>query len=379
MIQGDLWGENINDPASNLGNLEDPQSTERPLDADEIILGSDGNPINSKEAWDIALQKGDSRGNVVGPDGQAIRRPKALRMAMDKDYEVLAAQLDAGFTENTARFLDFYARVHKYSPGNTDLIFMQAPYATYVQGHSAWTRGGYKVKTKEQGGKPIYILQPHPYMKITTRDEEGNIVEVQTPAVYFTIALVYDVTSIDQTKKKVPDFFTPLAGNADILIARFVEVLAEDGILVEWRYPDIATQGASYGGLIEVRPDLPSINKFLVLAHEGAHEWLHKEEDRLKLPKSVKECQAEVVAYMLASHFGIRSPLSADYLKMYGNDKEILKANLNITKPLVHGIIDRMEEPYDLHAVFEYNPEQEGERKQYTPRVKRNKGRSKRK
>lgn len=380
MIQGDLWSENNDNTAANPQKSEYPQAIERPLVTNEIILGTNGRPISSHQAWDIALQQGDGKGMVVGPDGNLLKRPKALRMAMDKDYEILAAQLDAGVTENTARFFEFYSKVHKYSPGNTDLIFMQAPYATYVQSHSAWTRGGYKIKTKEQGGKPIYILQPHPYMKVTTRDEEGNIVDIQTPAVYFTVALVYDVTSVDETHKKPPTFFTPLDGNADTLIARLIEVLAEDGIKVAWGYPDLGTLGSSYGGFIQVRPDLPSINKFLALAHEGAHEWLHKDEERLHLPKSVKECQAEVTAYMIASHFGIRSPLSADYLKMYGNDKETLKANLGITKPLVHKIIDRMEEPYDLHAQFAYDPaEEDAKRRQYQPRVKRYKGRSRKK
>ncbi len=170
-------------------------------------------------------------------------------------------------------------------------------------------------------------------------------------------------------------FFTPLQGNADLLIARLVQVLQEDGIKVVWDYPEeIGSQGTSYGGLIKVRPDIPSINKFITLAHEGAHEWLHQGKDTKGLSMNQIECQAEVSSYMIASHFGIQSPLAADYLRMYGNDKDTLKAQLGITKPLVHNVIDRMEEGFNLQAEFQFNQSKaDATRRQYTRGGKHNK------
>ncbi len=299
--------------------VENTVGVEQPLGADEIILGSDGQPINRELAWAIA---------------------------------------------------------HRYSAGNIDLIFKQAPAARIVQSYSAWTRAGYRLKSKEQGGvKPIYILKPKPYLKITRTNEEGEE-ETYYKAAFFEVVIVYDETSIDQTYKAVPEFFTPLQGNADMLVVRLTEILAGYGIKVEYRYVDYGAEGGSAGGVVYIRPDLPSINKCLTLVHETAHELLHKAADRLKLDKQTKECQAETVAYLVASHFGIQSPISADYLRMYGISTEVLKANMKITQEISHRLIEKMEEEYDLYAEFEYDPSQE-QREQYKPR--RHKGRSKRK
>ena len=329
-------------------------SVEQPLGVDEVIRAHDGKPISAFDAWGIALQKGNE-GKVTAPDGSFIYRSQALRNAMDQDYETLAKQIEAGFTEGTLRFLEFASKMHRYSAGNQDLIYMQAPYATYVQSFSAWSRGGYLLKSRAEGCKPIYILQPKPYMKITQRNEAGQVVDVEKKAVFFTVAVVYDVTSINQEHKKVPDFWTPLQGNADMLTHRLIEVLNEDDIKVVEGYPDLQAMGASLKGTIMLRPDLQSVNRFLVLAHEVAHEYLHKDKERRELAKEIKECQAEVSAYMLASHFGIKSPLSADYIRMYGNNKDTLKEQLKITQPLVHTLIDKMEKEYDLYAEFEYD------------------------
>lgn len=344
-------------------------SVEQPLEADEIILGLDGKRVEQSQAWQIALQKG-SKGYVTGPDGAPIRRAKALRMAMDRDFEMLSRQLDAGVTENTRSYFEFAARMHRYSPGNIDLIFHQAPHARLVQGFTAWSRAGYKLKSREEGCQPIYVLQPRPYVKIKRIDEDGEEKEVQVISAHYRAVPVYDEGSIDESVKAVPEFFTPLQGNADMLTDRLTEVLAEDGIKVVYAYVDYQTEGGSAGGVIYLRPDLPSVNRFLILAHESLHEWLHKDEERRNLPRRIKECQAEVGAYLIASHFGIQSPISADYLRMYGVDKETLRSNMKITQDIVHKAIERMEEKYYLYAQFEYNPEADRSRRPYARKGK---------
>lgn len=338
---------------------------EQPLEMDEIIFGIDNTPIGRNEAWEIALQRAEA-GKVVGPGGVLIRRAKALRMALDQDFEALVRQFELGMTETSRSYFDLAAKMHRYSPGNIDLIFMQAPHARLVQGFSAWNRAGYKLKKRDEGCQPIYILQPKPYLKIKQVKKDGEEKEERILGAYYRAVAVYDASSIDESQKKVPEFFTPLQGNADMLTERLTEILSEDGIRVLYRYIDYQVEGRSAGGIIYLRPDLISVNRFLALAHEGVHEWLHKDEERRNLTRHVKECQAEVCAYLLASHFGIQSPLSADYLRMFGVDKETLKANMKITQDIVHKVIDRMEEKYDLYAQFSYNPNIDGGRKPYT-------------
>jgi hypothetical protein len=80
---------------------------------------------------------------------------------------------------------------------------------------------------------------------------------------------VYDASSIDEKVKAVPEFFAPLQGNADMLTGRLIEVISEHWIEVKEGYASYQVQGGSLEGRIMMRPDLESVNRFLVLAHEA--------------------------------------------------------------------------------------------------------------
>jgi hypothetical protein len=55
-----------------------------------------------------------------------------------------------------------------------------------------------------------------------------------------------------------------------------------------------------------------------VLVHEAAHEWMHDEEQRKSLDKTVRETEAEAVAYVVCQSFGLDcSTRSSDYIQMY--------------------------------------------------------------
>jgi hypothetical protein len=284
---------------------------------------------------------------------------------MDQDFEILAKALEAGETESTRAYFDFCARMHKYSAGNQDLIFWQCPEATTVMGYKAWTNAGYRVLSQKEGGKPILILAPVSFTKTRTKQVGGELVEVQDKAVWFKTCVVYDVSSIDQSEKKVPSFFTPLQGNADMLTAKLLEIAGEDGIKVRYGYIDIGTQGASTGGEIVLRPDLPSVNKWFVALHEFVHEKLDHVHRHHELSKLQRETQAEMTTFLVSSYFGVPSPLSADYLRTYGATKDTLKENLKVCRDLAHDLIEKMTEEYDLYADFKADPSVETGRKQY--------------
>ena len=72
-------------------------------------------------------------------------------------------------------------------------------------------------------------------------------------------------------------------------------------------------------GFIVVRPDQPPGNKAAEVAHEWGHEILHDKEQRQRLPRQVKECNAEATAFVVMSHFGITIPYSVEYLLNWGN------------------------------------------------------------
>ena len=96
-------------------------------------------------------------------------------------------------------------------------------------------------------------------------------------------------------------------------------------------------------GIILIRPDQPSGNKAAVIAHELAHEYIHKEEQRRQLSKQVKGAHAEATAFIVISHFGIVVPYSADYLAMWGNTPETLRQELDVVTTAASQIITKVD------------------------------------
>ena len=72
-----------------------------------------------------------------------------------------------------------------------------------------------------------------------------------------------------------------------------------------------------------------SAERFAVLSHELAHEWMHDMDQRQSLPKTVRETEAEAVAYVVCRSFGLDcSTRSSDYIQMYRGDEATLIASL---------------------------------------------------
>jgi len=147
----------------------------------------------------------------------------------------------------------------------------------------------------------------------------------------FRVGTVFDVTHLlPEDQERVPNIFTAIEGDHDALYQRFVTLAELDTIKVVETLATRGARGASGMGIILIRPDQPSGNKAAVIAHELAHEYIHKEEQRRSLSKQVKECHAEATAFVVMSHFGITIPYSAEYLINWGNTEETLRKELDV-------------------------------------------------
>lgn len=71
--------------------------------------------------------------------------------------------------------------------------------------------------------------------------------------------------------------------------------------------------GTSFGGRIEVDARLDEGGKAAVFLHELAHELLHQNERSAS--RQQEELEAEAVAYVVSSHFGLKT--SANYLALW--------------------------------------------------------------
>lgn len=69
--------------------------------------------------------------------------------------------------------------------------------------------------------------------------------------------------------------------------------------------------------------------EFSVLAHEVAHEMLHKERENMPKDKKIKETEAEAVAFVVCHGVGLdTNSASSDYIQLYDGDKETLMESL---------------------------------------------------
>lgn len=261
---------------------------------------------------------------------------QTLRARVDGGIRDLLGEMQQGKSDRLANYFEFSARFHKYSANNQMLIYLQCPQATFVAGYRKWQDWGYQVAKGEKG---IRILAPRLAEK---KDAETQQVK---QVMYFVPVSVFDASQLaDLDKKPLPMFFTPLADDRPELYTRLQQAVEEDGIRIE-ESPLGLTQGVSMKGRIAIREGIDSRNKFLTLLHEYTHELLHWQPDTKGQPVKAKECHAEAVSYVVAHHFGIRNPFSADYIQHWGNTPKELLAELDVVRRTAAYIISRVEEP----------------------------------
>ena len=87
----------------------------------------------------------------------------------------------------------------------------------------------------------------------------------------------------------------------------------------------------SSGGRIEVLPGLPAAEQFSVLVHELAHELIHKGERRKNTNQTVRETEAEAVAFVVCHSIGLDTNTAAsDYISLYQGDHATLAESLEV-------------------------------------------------
>jgi hypothetical protein len=85
----------------------------------------------------------------------------------------------------------------------------------------------------------------------------------------------------------------------------------------------------SFGGKITLLPGLDAAEAFSVLVHEAAHELLHRGERRTQTNHTVRETEAEAVAFVVSAAIGLDANTSStDYIQLHAGDKATLAESL---------------------------------------------------
>jgi antirestriction protein ArdC len=261
-------------------------------------------------------------------------KPKSIQELTQASLDVLVKDLESGHSEMLSAYLQAMAKFHYYSFGNILLIAAQRPTASQVAGLRAWNDLGRRVKRGEKG---IMILAPLIRTKRREADSQARQVpdtdnsQTETQLLGFRAVYVFDV---EQTEgPEIPKLGNTVKGDVGDRLERLVEFTHTQGIKLEYSERIAPAQGLSYGGMIRLLPDLQPAETLSVLVHELAHEMLHKAERRTLITKTVRETEAEAVAFVVCHALGLETGTgSADYIQLYHGDAKLLAESLEVVQ-----------------------------------------------
>jgi antirestriction protein ArdC len=244
------------------------------------------------------------------------------------NVQALIEQLEQGHSEALTAYLTAMGRFHNYSFGNILEIARQKPNATRVAGLYAWNQLGRKVRKGEHG---IRILAPVIGVRRKKDEEAEKDIRTQNRAVLvgFRAAYVFDVTQTEG--EELPEFSERVSGSAGEYRDRLVDFVIAQGIALEFKESIAPAFGMSYGGKIALLPGQSSAEEFSTLVHELAHEMLHKAERRTATTKTVRETEAEAVAFVVGKTIGLETGrAAADYIHLYHGNAALLTESLEV-------------------------------------------------
>jgi hypothetical protein len=235
--------------------------------------------------------------------------------------EQLITALNEGRSETLTQYLAAIGRFHQYSLRNVMLIASQKPTATQVAGFHAWHKLGRFVMKGEKG---ILILAP--IVRRNNATEERSETDESSTAVGFRAAHVFDIS---QTSGQELPEIGGVTGDPHDYRERLGSLITEQGITFEYSQDIAPARGTSAGGKITLLPGQSPAEEFATLAHEVAHEMMHRDERRSSISKRTRETEAEAVAFVVCKAIGLETGTAAqDYIGLYEGDAKLLTESL---------------------------------------------------
>ena len=255
------------------------------------------------------------------------QQPKTAKEVIAANVQSLIEQLEAGQSDALTAYLNAMSRFHNYSLGNILEIARQRPDATRVCGFWKWKELGRSVKKGEKG---IRILAPIIGVRRKKDEEADKDITKQNTAVLvgFRSAYVFDVSqTVGAELPELRGISGDVGENRDRLIA-FIDRQGIELVFTERIAPAL---GMSYGGRIAILPGQSKAEAFSTLVHELAHEMLHKAERRTATTKTVRETEAEAIAFVIGKAVGLETgTASADYIQLYHGNASLLAESLEV-------------------------------------------------
>ena len=259
--------------------------------------------------------------------------------------DTLEKALRGGKSETFKTYLRVMGRFSTYSLRNALLIANQRPGARRVAGFQTWRKLGRWVRKGERG---IAILAPMARWPKPCQDparKSSSDIKKAEPGLCdderlmgFKTAHVFDVSQTDG--KPLPGF-ERVRGDPQERLDGLKRFAAGRGIRVEYSDTLGGAEGMSLGGTVRIRRGQSPAEEFSTLAHEVAHELLHR--DNGQATKVVRETEAEAVAFVVCEAAGLENGSAAsDYIQLYDGKAETLLASLQRIRGAAVAIIEAL-------------------------------------
>jgi len=278
------------------------------------------------------------------------KKPNTKQELITANIKLLIEQLEARHSEALTNYLTAMSRFHNYSFGNVLEIARQMPTATRVAGFWMWKDLGRSVNA---GAKGIRILAPIVGVRRKKDIEAERDITKQNERMLlgFRTAYVFDISQTNGVE--LPEM-EHVAGDPGENIERLTAFLASKGIAVSYSEKIAPALGMSYGGRIALLPGQSKAETFSTLVHEAGHELLHKAERRTATTKTVRETEAEAVAFVVGKAVGlVNGSASADYIQLYKGSASLLAESLEVIQHTASVILAALEPPVGDQVINE--------------------------
>jgi hypothetical protein len=197
-----------------------------------------------------------------------------------------------------------------------------------------------------KGERGIRILAPVIGIKRKKDAEAEKDIRTQNQAVLvgFRSAYVFDVSQTDG--EGLPELSTKISGDVGERRERLIDFIVSQGIELEFKESIAPALGVSYGGKIALLPGQSEAEEFSTLVHELSHEMLHKADRRTATTKTVRETEAEAIAFVVGKTIGLNTgQVSADYIHLYHGNAALLTESLEVIQRTSAVILSALETP----------------------------------
>lgn len=345
----------LEEQSYNKQELEHDADADGVSDDEELLQGTNPYDFRSKPGSKPEVEESLQADEVVLAAGSLA----IADFIQNKDMAGLSRHLKEGIKEflDSDKYKDYLTKMsqlNNYSNRNLRLILAQNPEARQVASFKQWKENFERYVKK--GEKALRIFKPMTKIK---KDENNQPILDKNgkpeTVTFFGLVPVFDVSQTEgKDMPKAAEVKEQLTDLDYANLYRALMAIAKEND-VSVRFEEMENNKHGYYSVPENQIVLRSneMNKAQIIKtflHEMAHAELHHADNPQKenLTRSTAELQAESVAYVVSSYYGIdTSEYSFNYLSGWSADKETLadlEAQLDIVQQEAKSLMVRMDQ-----------------------------------